>query len=334
MTVRVMHVGLGPIGVGVLRQVDARRGFKTASAVDIDSAKIGRDVGSVCGLDHEVGVTVVGDIDTALADAEVDVAALCTASSLPGIMPQLEKVMEAGLPIVSTTEELSYPHFTNADLAGEIDYRARRAGVAVVGTGVNPGFAMDTLPIALTGVCERVDSIRVDRIQDASTRRLPFQRKIGAGLDIDAFRARVERKEIRHVGLTESIAMVAEAMGWKLDRITDVVEPWIADQPVASDKVSVEAGQAAGLVQDGIGYRNDKPVVHLHMEAYLGAPETYDRVRIEGSPDLDTRIEGIHGDVATVSMTVNTLRAVLDAKPGLRTMLDLPGTVRGRWGPA
>jgi len=325
MTIRVMHVGLGPIGVGVLKQVMERPGFEVATAVDIDPEKAGKDVGEILDLEDKTGVVVQSDLDGALASHDADVVALCTGSTLPGIRSQLAAILAARLPVVSTTEELSFPQFSNETLAAEIDEMAREAGVAVVGTGVNPGFAMDTLPVVLSAACERVDSVTVDRIQDASSRRLPFQRKIGAGLEPDDFCQKADRLEIRHVGLTESIAMIAAAFGWKLDRITDVIEPKIADEPVASNFLSVERGQVAGLIQDGVGFRNGEPLIKLHMEAYLGAPESYDAVRIEGSPALYSKIVGgIPGDIATASVTVNTLPRALAAPPGLHTMRDLP----------
>jgi 4-hydroxy-tetrahydrodipicolinate reductase len=325
MSIRVVHVGLGPIGAGVLRQVTTRHGFEVAAAVDIDPQKSGRDTGEICGLDRRTGLAVESDLESALAEHPADVAVLCTGSSLAAVMPQMETVLTAGLPIVSTTEELSFPRFSHDSLARKIDHLAKEAGVAVLGTGVNPGFAMDTLPIVLTAACERVDSVTVDRVQDAGQRRLPFQRKIGAGMEPEVFRDKVSRNEIGHVGLTESIAMIAGSLGWSLDRITDEIEPKIAEQPVGSDFVAVERGRVAGLVQDGTGYRNGEPVIRLHMEAYLGAPESYDAVRIEGSPNLYSKVEGgVPGDVATASITVNVLPRVLSAPPGLRTMSDLP----------
>jgi len=196
--------------------------------------------------------------------------------------------------------------------------------VAVLGTGVNPGFAMDALPIALTAVCERVDRISVHRIQDARIRRLPFQQKIGTGLTPEQFQKKVDDGSVRHVGLTESIAMIADAMGWTLDRITDDIQPKIASVPVASEFLAVDPGYVCGIVQDGHGYRKGEPIIQLHMEAYLGAPESYDAVEIEGSPRLYQKIAGgIHGDVATASIVVNSIPKVLEATPGLHTMRDL-----------
>jgi 4-hydroxy-tetrahydrodipicolinate reductase len=192
---------------------------------------------------------------------------------------------------------------------------------------------MDALPIALTAICERVDAVRIERIQDARIRRLPFQQKIGAGLTPEQFAEKVKDLSVRHVGLTESVAMIADALGFGLDRITDEIQPKIAREPVESRFLKVPAGRVCGLVQDGIGYVDGEPRIALHMEAYLGAPETYDRVVVEGSPRLDVRADGgYHGDVATASITVNSIPNLLRATPGLHTMrsLALPSFAGGR----
>jgi 4-hydroxy-tetrahydrodipicolinate reductase len=162
-------------------------------------------------------------------------------------------------------------------------------------------------------------------VQDARIRRLPFQQKIGSGLTPAEFQARVEAGSVRHVGLTESVAMIADALAWKLDRITDEIAPKIAVKPVSSNFLTVKKGQVCGIIQDGVGYRDGRPVITLHMEAYLGAPESYDAVRIEGSPALDMKLAGgVHGDVATASITVNSIPKVIEAPPGLHTMRSLP----------
>ena len=324
MPIKVMHVGLGPIGAGVVRQVASRKGFKIVSAVDVDPAKVGKDLGDVCGVGRKLRVSIGDDITRAIKASKPDVAVLCTSSSLKRVVPEFEAVLKQRVPIVSTTEELAYPVKSNSAVARRIDALAKRARVAVLGTGVNPGFTMDALPIALTGVCERVEKIHVDRIQDASIRRLPFQKKIGAGLTREQFMEKVKDGSVRHVGLAESITMIADALGWKLDRVTDEIQPKIAAHKTSSQFLTVEAGQVCGLVQDGVGYRKGEPIITLHMEAYLGAPESYDGVRISGNPPLAMKISGgVHGDVATASITVNSIPKVIEAPPGLRTMRDM-----------
>jgi 4-hydroxy-tetrahydrodipicolinate reductase len=324
MPINVMFYGLGPIGAAVARQVAARKGFKIVGAIDIDPAKLGRDMGDVIGFGKPMKVRVTNDAVGALKREKPHVVVLCTSSSLKKVMPQIETVLKARVPIVSTTEELSYPVGKNRALAKKIDGMARKAKVAVLGTGVNPGFTMDALPIMLTGVCEQVDSIRVDRVQDARTRRLPFQQKIGSGLNEEQFEKKVKDGSVRHVGLTESVTMIADALGWKLDKVTDEIKPKIADVAVESELIAVDPGYVCGIVQDGIGWKGGKPLVTLHMEAYLGAPESFDAVTIEGNPRIQQKISGgVHGDVATASITVNSIPKVLQSPPGLRTMRDM-----------
>ena len=322
--IRVLHVGLGPIGAAVVKQVARHAACTVAGVVDLDPAKVVKDAGEFAGL-RRLGVKVSDDLRGTIQAVKPDIAVVSTSSSLKDTLPTLEILLKAKIPVVSTTEELVYPSAANAALAKRLDASARRSRVAVLGTGVNPGFVMDALPIALTAVCESVTSVHVDRVQDARIRRGPFQRKIGAGLSPEEFAVAVKEGRVRHVGLTESVSMIAEALGWKLDRITDEIHPKIAAAAVAGGEVPVAAGQVAGLVQDGVGYRKGKPLITLHMEAYLGAPESYDAIRIAGSPPLSMKFEGgVHGDVATASIIVNSIPKVIAAAPGLRTMRDLP----------
>jgi hypothetical protein len=322
--INVMHVGLGPIGAAVVRQVAERKGFRIVGAADIDPAKAGRDLGEVAGLGRPLRIKVSDDLKKGIKAARPDVIVLCTSSSLKQVLGQMQEILRLKVPIVSTTEELAYPTTGNLKYARAIHQLAKKSKVAVLGTGVNPGFVMDALPITLTGVCERVEAIRIDRVQDARIRRLPFQQKIGAGLTPEQFQRKVDDGSVRHVGLAESVSMIADALGWKLDRITDEIQPKMATETVASEFLAVDAGFVAGIVQDGIGYRNGFPVITLHMEAYLGAPESFDSVEITGSPALHMKIAGgVHGDIATASIVVNSLPKILDAAPGLHTMRDM-----------
>jgi hypothetical protein len=333
MAIRVMFYGLGPIGAAVARQIATRKGFTIAGGIDVDPIKAGQDLGEVIGLGRKLKVRVSDDAAGALKRAKPDVVVLCTSSSLRTVMPQIEGVLKRRIPIVSTTEELSYPVGKNRALARKLDALARKAKVAVLGTGVNPGFVMDALPIALTGISERVDSVRIDRVQDARVRRLPFQQKIGSGLTTDQFQRKVDDESVRHVGLAESVTMIADAFGWKLDKVTDKIKPKIADRTVESEFLAVDPGYVCGIVQDGIGWKGGKPIITLHMEAYLGAPESFDSVVIEGNPRIEQKIAGgVHGDIATASITVNSIPKVLSAPPGLRTMRDmvLPSWYGGR----
>lgn len=328
MTIRVLQVGLGPIGVAVARQIVSRGGFELVGGVDPDPRKAGRDLGEVLGVEGTPALAVHHDLGSAIESLSPDVAVVCTSSSLETTAPTFESCLAAGVAVVSTTEELSYPWFHQPALAERLDRAARGAGRALIGTGVNPGFAMDSLPLTLTSVCERVDAVTVRRVQDASRRRLPFQRKIGGGLTVDEFEQGVAAGGIRHVGLPESVAMIGAGLGWELDDITDTIEPVVAEESVSSSELTIEAGQVCGLRQLGLGREGDRVRVRLEFEAWLGAPASFDEVEIDGNPALRSRVDGgIHGDVATASITVNAIPRVLAAPAGLITMKDLPPAV-------
>lgn len=324
MSIRVAHIGLGPIGIAVAAQIAARSGMESVLALDLSPAKQGVSLGEILG-GASSGPKVRPDMETALRELKPEVAILCTGSSLPGVWPQIETILRAGVPVVSTTEELAFPSGPNQSLAPKLDDLAKECGVGIVGTGVNPGFVMDTLPILLSGACERVDWVRVERIQDASARRLPFQQKIGAGLSLEEWQKRADAGTVRHVGLRESISMIAYALGWELERISDEISPVIAQNAVSSAHLSVAAGQVCGLKQIGTGFVGGQALIQLHMEAYLGAPKSYEMTRITGSPNLEMRIEGgLPGDIATAAVVVNSIPKIIEAAPGFHTMLSLP----------
>jgi len=260
-----------------------------------------------------------------LKEAKPDIVILTTSSSLKAVLPQIEQCIKAEANIVSTTEELSYPFGTQPALAEKIDKLAKEYKVTILGTGVNPGFLMDTWPLFMTGVCQEVKRIKAVRVQDASSRRGPFQKKIGAGCTIDEFNRRVADGALKHVGLPESIAMIASGLRWELDDITESIEPIVATARVKTDFVTVEPGQATGVRQIGKGIRAGEELITLEFEASVGAPESYDAVYITGTPSLEIVIKGgTHGDIATAAMVVNSIHRVMEAPPGLLTMKDMP----------
>src|SRR6202166_699796 len=250
--IRVLHFGLGPIGASIVKQVARRPGFKIVGAIHIDAAKVGRDLGDVVGFGKRLGLRVQDNAAKALKAARPDIVVHCTSSLIKKVMPQIETILESKAAIISTTEELSYPGHTHIRQARQIHAWAKKARVAVLGTGINPGFVMDALPIALTAVCERVDRVEVNRVKDARLRRLPFQQKIGAGLTTEQFQKKVRDGSVRHIGLTESIAMIADALGWRLDRISDDVQPKLAMVTVASESLPVDPGYVCGIIPEGV----------------------------------------------------------------------------------
>jgi 4-hydroxy-tetrahydrodipicolinate reductase len=323
--IRAVQFGCGPIGCAVAKLAIQRPNIELVGAVDIDRKKIGRDLGEFMGFRKTLGIPITDDLDGLFAKTNADVVFHQTSSSLKRVAPELIKILGFGVNIVSTTEELAFPFATQRELAAEIDKVAKANRVTVLGTGVNPGFVMDSWILFMTAVCQEVKKVKAVRIQDARTRRLPFQKKIGAGCTPEEFRKLVEAGTLRHVGLAESIAMIADGLGWILDDITESIEPVIAKGPVQSPYISVEPGQAAGVRQIGRGLKRKDEMITLEFEASLGAPESYDGIYITGIPNMEVVIKGgTHGDIATAAIVVNAARRVIEAEPGLLTMKDIP----------
>jgi len=323
---RVVLYGVGAMGGRIAKLLLGKDGVEVVGAVDAAPEKAGRDLGEVLGLVKRMGVKVSDDPEAVFSEVRADVVVHATTSFLKDVYPQIAKVLEHGVNVVSTCEELVYPYVAEPELARKLDKLAKDHGVTVLGTGINPGFLMDTLPITLTAVCQKVKGIKVTRVMNAATRRAPFQKKIGAGLTVDDFRQRMEKGEITgHVGLEQSIAMIADALGWKLDKIeADPAEPVMAEKGVESDVVRVEAGRVAGLRQRARGVRDGREVVTLDFQAYIGAEEEHDSITIEGTPNIHEKISPcVHGDLGTAAIVVNSIPKVLNAPPGLATMKDL-----------
>lgn len=322
--IKVLQIGLGPLGQKIGQYIAARKGIKTIAAVDKNPNFIGQDFGQLCGQNPS-GVTIKESVATALEDTKPDVVVLSTVSDLKRISSQIEEIVAFGIPIVSTCEELSYPWDCDRELSNQMDQWAKNKGVAVVGTGVNPGFLMDALPTFLTAVCQDVQTIEIKRFQDAQFRRIPFQQKIGAGLDLAAFEAKKQAGTLRHVGLTESMQLIANRMGWKLDRTEDIIEPVIAQEAIQTAALSVAKGDALGVMQTGRAYVGDELKISLQFKAAIGVPESYDEVAIKGTPDITSKIAGgVNGDIATCAIVINTIPQILRSTPGLKTMADIP----------
>ncbi len=316
-----VQYGVGPIGSRIV-QTALERGVRFVGAVDIDPEKVGTDLGSLVSAVDSLGVRVTDNVSEALSSSP-QLVFHSTVSSLEAATPQLVEILRAGANVVSTTEELSYPWERFPEAASRIDEEARNNGVTCLGTGINPGFAMDVFPAILSSGCRSLDEIRVQRVQDAALRREPLQKKVGAGMSVGKFKRTIAR-EGGHVGLIESLQMLTSALGWELDRVEDELHPVLAEQTVSSSYLTVQPGDVAGVHQVAKGYRRDRCVLELDLKMFLGG-DPLDRVLLRGQPDLEVRVEGgFHGDLATPAVVCNVVPRVLRHSPGLATMIDLP----------
>ena len=326
--VRVVQYGIGPIGLESIRTVLSKEHtgrIKLVGAIDIDPAKVGRDVADLLHLSEPTGVVVSDDAAKVLSESNADVVLHTTSSFLGSMYRQLIDCAEAGCHVVSSTEELSYPYDRHPSIAEELDAVARQHGVSIIGTGVNPGYAMDALALMATGVCTQVHNVTVERVVDASKRRLPLQQKVGAGITAAEFAQKKATGKFGHIGLRESLLMVADGLGWPLSSVEESLEPVLADEKVDTPYLSVEKGQVAGIHHSIKGYVNGTCHLILDLKMYVGAKESFDSVTVDGVPPMKMKIaDGIFGDTATIAALVNTVPLALSAKPGLHTVKDLP----------
>lgn len=319
---RVLHVGLGPLGLRVQSDLAARGGLRTVAAVDVDPELVGRTLGDL--VEGAASDVRVSD-DLAQVDwEEVDVALVTTSSDLARCAPTLRALLERGVGVVSSCEELLWPWLRHPDLARELDALARAHGAALVGTGVNPGFVMDALPAFLSAAALSVQAVRVERIQDASTRRVPFQQKIGAGLDPATFQARAAEGTLRHVGLGESLHFLAAALGWEIEDWSETLEPVLAERDLQCALGPIRRGTPSGVRQTARARVAGRDRMHYEFVAAIGQAEPRDRVLLDSDPPLELVLPGgVHGDRATSAVLLNCLGPVADAAPGLATMADL-----------
>lgn len=321
-TITVAQYGIGPIGAETAKLLLTKPWIKVVAAVDVDPNKVGKDLGDVIGLGKKTGVIVTKELQV-----QPDVICHTTGSRLKDVQGQLKDLLSRGCHVVSTCEELSFP--LDEPIREDLQQVARSKNVTLLGTGVNPGFVMDKLPLTVSAVCQKIDKVEIIRIQNASTRREPLQRKVGAGMTVDEFRKAVDAGKIKHMGLKESLMMVGNGLGVEFERVTDEkIDPIVAEKEVVTQYLKVAPGQVAGVHQTIYGY--GKINVSLELRMYVGAEAVAaDRVIITGVPDIELQIKGgVHGDRATAAMVVNCIPRVVNARPGVLTMDDIPVSFR------
>ncbi len=327
----ILQIGFGPLGIQIGKYIAQKKTVKTLAGVDIAPSLKGKLL-SELDEDLPTDVTIFSSVKEAVEDLKVkpDVAIITTVSSLQKLIPQVEEVAKYGIPVISTCEELSYPWKLQPELSKRLDDICKTHNIACLGTGVNPGFLMDYLPSVFGSISKDIEHITIERIQNASPRRIPFQQKIGAGLSIESFRKKEATGTLRHVGLQESVYLLASSIGITLDKVTESLEPVIANTEVASEAIQVKKGEARGVEQIAHGYKNGVCKIKMHFKAAIGEPRSYDKVTIKGTPNFSSEIDGgINGDIATCAITINCINSILKAPAGLQTMrsITVPGFI-------
>jgi len=327
----ILQIGFGPLGIQIAKYLAEKSEAKTIAVVDINKNLIGKSLYEIS-TELSKKVFVYGSVKKVIDQLpqKPDIAIITTVSSLEKLIPQIEEVAKYGIPVISTCEELSYPWQLQPTLSKKINNLCVQHNIACLGTGVNPGFLMDYLPSVMSSVCKDIEQVTIERIQDATPRRIPFQKKIGAGLNLKAFKEKENQGTLRHVGLQESIYLLANSLGIQLDQVTEELQPVISENDIKTKAIQIKTGDARGVEQIAYGYQNGFCKVKMHFKAAIGEERSYDKITIKGTPSFSSEIDGgVNGDIATCAIAINCINSILKAPAGLHTMADIgvPGYI-------
>jgi 4-hydroxy-tetrahydrodipicolinate reductase len=328
--VKVLVVGTGQMGSGIARLVLEKRGLALVGACARRSSRAGIDVGSAIGLGRGIGIEVATDLAATIERCRPHVAIQATCSKLVDAADEIATLAAGGVHVISIAEEMAFPRATSPELAVHLHQQAIDNGVCILGTGINPGFVLDLLVIALSGVCCHVDRIRATRVNDLSPYGPSVLCSQGVGLTPEAFRRGVEDESVvGHVGFSESLHMIAAALGWEIERIEQTREPIVSSVVRETAFVRVAPGLVAGCHHTAVAFVGGRPAISLihpqQVHPELEGVETGDSIEILGTPDV--RMAGtpeIPGGTGTIALAVNSIPLVLGASPGLYSTAELP----------
>lgn len=321
--VRIGIVGLGWVGQEVARAALEDPRVRLVGVADSDPTKASRDLGEILG-EGRLGIPIDADIDTMLRRARPEVAVLSTTSDTAALTPLILDCLAEGAHVVTSCENLASPELLEAHAMQTIDEAARKAGVVVLATGINPGFSMDRLPVMLSQATRNIRRVRVQRVVDAASRRAQLQAKAGIGMSAKEFIQAMNEGRVGHQGLGASLRLVAKGLGVSLDRTAETLRPLLAETRSDSSVIGpVESGGVRGIYQVARGYRAAHELITLELIIALDEPNARDTIDIIGEPPLHFTGE-LPGDMCTVATVLSAIPLVVTMIPGLRTVLDLP----------
>ena len=329
MAYRVLVWGLGAMGSGVARNIVKKEELRLVGAVEKDPERIGKDLGEYLG-GEKTGRIVYSDIEKAIVETRPDIVVIATNSFVEEVLPKIEAAARHHVDILTIAEEMAFPFVSHPEKSEILENIAWRYGVSILGTGINPGFVLDLLIIAMTGACLKVDRIEARRINDLSPFGKTLMETQGVGTSPEEFRKGIEKGDIvGHIGFQQSIAMIGNALGWEIDRIEESREPIISNTERKTSVAHVKPGMVAGCKHVGRGYCGEKLMIELvHPQQILPETEgveTGDYIDIYGDPEIHLSIKPeIPGGKGTIALATNMIPAVIEAAPGLIEMSELP----------
>lgn len=330
-TVKVILWGLGAMGSGMAKDiVENKKGIEIVGAIGQNPQKIGKDLGEVLGLNKKLGITISKNPAEILHSTKADVVLHSTQSFTKDVFPEIKLIVESGKNVITIAEEMSAPQVETPDLANEMDALAKKHNVTILGTGVNPGFVLDTLILTLTGACQVISKIWAARINDLSPFGPTVMKTQGVGTTVEEFHKGVENGTIvGHIGFQQSMYLIAKSLGWELDKVVESREPIITKVYRETPHVQVQPGMVAGCRHVARGFYNDQEIITLEhpqqIHPELEGIKTGDYITIEGTPTIKFADEQeIPGGIGTMATAVNMIPQVINAKTGLLTMPELP----------
>lgn len=328
--VKVIIWGLGAMGSGMAKMLLTKKGVDIVGGIDI-GAKVGKSLYEVVGVERgDREEVIVGDRDSVITEKAADVVLLCTDSFTAKAFDKIKFIVEKKINVITTAEEMAYPQAQEPELAKKIDELAKANGVSVLGTGINPGLIMDLLVIIMTGCMQNVEHVLSRRVNSLSPFGPAVMEEQGIGLTVKEFNDLKEQGNLAgHVGFHESINMIADAIGWKVDKIEQDMAPIVTDVDRKSPYGFAKAGNVAGVAMKGWGYVNGEKLIEMdhpqQIEPEQVGVNTGDYVIIKGTPSINmVNSPEVEGGIGTIAMCVNMIPQIINARPGLQTMITLP----------
>jgi 4-hydroxy-tetrahydrodipicolinate reductase len=328
--IRVLVLGTGQMGAGIARLVLKKQGLELVGAFARRAERSGTDLGQAIGLERDLGIVIHNDLEEVVTRCQPHIAIQATCSTVEDAFGEISTLLERGVRVISIAEQMAWPAAASAGLAGKLRQLAIDHQAAVLGTGINPGFVMDLLVVALSGVCFDIHSIAVTRTNDLSPYGPSVLATQGVGLSPASFQAGLASGSVvGHFGFAESIHMIAAALGWDIDRIEETRVPIVSSVARETPFVRVEPGMVAGCHHKAVAYRNDTPVITLdhpqQIHPQAEGLETGDSIEITGDPNVSlSGSPEIPGGTGTIALAVNMIPRLCNAAPGLYSMADLP----------
>jgi 4-hydroxy-tetrahydrodipicolinate reductase len=324
--VKVIIWGLGAMGGGMADMLLKKKGVDIVGAVGRGS-KVGRSMYDFIETPRgDRPDVIIGTPEDVIQEKAADVVLCCTDSFTKNAFDRLKFCLEKKINVVSSAEEMAYPQAQSPELAAELDRIAKENGVSIIGTGINPGLIMDLLVVVMTGCCESVDHIISRRVNSLSPFGPVVMEEQGIGITPEEFGT---KHLSGHVGFAESIRMITDAIGWKLDKMEQSMDPILTDVDRKSKYGFAKAGNVAGVDMKAKGWVDgDVKIIMEHpqqIEPEQVGVQTGDYVIIKGNPNINmVNSPEVPGGIGTIAMCVNTIPNIINARPGLHTMITLP----------